>query len=56
MIYYIYKIECTKNNKVYIGQTQNIKTRKNDHFGKLRQNVVSRLCRFGSSNCEKIYK
>lgn len=38
MIYYIYIIECTKNNKVYIGQTQSIKTRKNDHFGKLRRN------------------
>lgn len=36
-MYTIYKISCLKNNKVYIGQTTNIKTRKRDHYGKLKR-------------------
>lgn len=37
MTYIIYKISCLKNNRVYIGQTTDIKTRKRDHFGKLKR-------------------
>ena len=36
-MYTIYKISCLKNNKVYIGQTTIIKTRKRDHYGKLKR-------------------
>lgn len=36
MKYYIYKIENIKNNKKYIGLTNNIERRKNRHFSDLR--------------------
>jgi group I intron endonuclease len=36
--YYIYKIECLENGKVYIGQTKNPNKRKNEHFNDLRNN------------------
>lgn len=37
MKFYIYKIECIKNNKKYIGQTCNIKNRFNNHKYHLRK-------------------
>lgn len=36
-MYYIYKITCISNGKIYIGQTTNIKDRMRDHFGKLQR-------------------
>lgn len=36
--YYIYKIQCTANNRIYIGQTKNLNRRKREHFGDLRRN------------------
>mgnify|MGYP004472358177 FL=1 len=32
----IYRILCTKNNKPYIGKTEDVKKRKEEHFNKLR--------------------
>ena len=37
MITGIYKIENTKNGKVYIGRAVNIPNRKSSHFSKLRK-------------------
>lgn len=34
----IYKIQCLKSSKVYIGSSKNIKNRKKDHFYKLARN------------------
>ena len=34
---YIYKIECTKNGKVYIGRSCNYKRRRTEHFRFLAQ-------------------
>lgn len=34
--YYIYKIECTDNGKVYIGQTCDLQRRKREHFNDLK--------------------
>lgn len=36
MAIFIYKITCTKNNKVYIGQTKDVKKRKTDHINSLK--------------------
>lgn len=36
--YYIYKIECTDNGKVYIGQTCDLQRRKREHFNDLKNN------------------
>lgn len=38
MKYYIYIIKNTINNKVYVGSTKNIKTRKYSHFRLLKNN------------------
>lgn len=38
-MFYIYVIRCIKNNKVYVGQTNNSKRRKRDHFKELKQNI-----------------
>ena len=38
-MYYIYKIENLKNNKKYIGLTNNIKRRASRHFGDLKRGV-----------------
>lgn len=35
---YIYKIECTANNKVYIGRSSSYKRRRTEHFRYLAQN------------------
>jgi len=35
----IYKIICLKNNKAYIGQSENISQRQNSHFSHLRCNT-----------------
>lgn len=37
----IYKITCVINNKVYIGQTKNLKNRKMNHIYKLNHNIHS---------------
>ena len=37
-IYSIYKIECIKNGRVYIGQTKHLETRKREHRNDLRKN------------------
>ncbi|RSD21080.1 GIY-YIG nuclease family protein [Mesobacillus subterraneus] len=39
MIFYIYKITCTINGKVYIGQTKNIRKRWDEHKYHLRRNI-----------------
>lgn len=36
--YYIYKIECVANERVYIGQTFNMHKRKKEHFNDLKRN------------------
>lgn len=36
---FIYKIECKINNKVYVGQTNNIQKRIKDHLYKLNKNI-----------------
>lgn len=35
----IYKITCTKTNKVYIGQSLNLELRKTSHFNNLKNNA-----------------
>lgn len=37
-MYYIYKITCTENNRVYIGQTKNKRKRWDEHKYDLRRN------------------
>lgn len=39
MKYYIYRITCTENNKVYIGQTKNKRKRIDEHKYDLRHNI-----------------
>lgn len=36
--YYIYKIECLANGRVYIGQTQNFQKREREHLNDLKRN------------------
>ena len=35
----IYLIRCKSENKIYIGQSKNIKKRYNDHIRKLKLNI-----------------
>ena len=49
-MYYIYKITNKINNKIYIGQTNNIKRRFNSHKNNKRSVISKAINKYGVEN------